>query len=60
MGVKVMKVEGQNIKVGLALFRGADSAAVSFSFLQIEEGWGKFKATARNKIGVDTPPLGFP
>lgn len=44
-----MKVEGQNIKVGLAVFRGADS----------EKGWRKFKATARNKIGVDTPPLGF-
>lgn len=55
-----MKVEGQNIKVGLAAFRGADSAAVSFSFLRIEKGWGKFKATAGNKIGVDTPPLGFP
>lgn len=54
-----MKVEGQNIKVGLAVFRGVDSATVSFSFLQTEKGWGKFKATARNKIGIDTPPLGF-
>lgn len=54
-----MKVEGQNIKVGLAAFGGADGAAVSLSFLQIEKVWGKFKATARNQIAVDTPPLGF-
>lgn len=55
-----MKVEGQNIKVGLAVFRGADGAADSFSSLQIRKDLGKFMATAsRNKISVYTPPLGF-
>lgn len=38
MGVMVMKEEGQNSKVGLAVFRGTDSGAVSSSFLQIREG----------------------
>lgn len=55
-----MKVEGQNIKVGLAVFRGADGAEDSFSSFQIRKDLGKFKATAnRNKISVYTPPLGF-
>lgn len=33
-----MKEEGQNIKAGLAVFRGPGSAAVSCSFLQIRRG----------------------
>lgn len=40
MGVKVMKEEGQDIKVGLVVFRGADSAAVSFSFQSLQASVG--------------------